>query len=92
MFTPIFFGACIHIPDPADIGNPGALAVWMAAHAVTVTHLTPAMGQLLTANATAEMLALRVCVRACVSVCMPTCLYACLIPCRPDARVCLHTA
>ena len=45
VFTPIFFGAAIHIPDAADIGNPGALAEWMRTHAVTVTHLTPAMGQ-----------------------------------------------
>lgn len=40
--------------------SPGALARWIATHSVTVTHLTPAMGQLLTANATALMPTLRV--------------------------------
>eukprot|EP00051_Salpingoeca_urceolata_P007651 m.99362 g.99362 ORF g.99362 m.99362 type:complete len:1315 (-) comp15332_c1_seq1:111-4055(-) len=59
VFTPIFFGAQIHIPDAEDIGNPGALAKWVAEHEVTVTHLTPAMGQLLTANADTPMPSLR---------------------------------
>ena len=40
--------------------NPGGLARWVAAQGVTVTHLTPAMGQLLTANATTVMPTLRV--------------------------------
>jgi L-aminoadipate-semialdehyde dehydrogenase len=108
IFTPIFFGATIHVPDgklptmglrnasscldaamraAEDIMSPGALARWVAEHEagapgrhlaelillllllsfltlaveqVTVTHLTPAMGQLLTANATTEMPSLRV--------------------------------
>jgi L-aminoadipate-semialdehyde dehydrogenase len=60
VFTPIFFGATIHIPDASDIGNPGALAEWVKATGVTIVHLTPAMGQLLTANATAEMPSLKV--------------------------------
>lgn len=60
VFTPIFFGATIHIPDASDIGNPGALAEWVRDSGVTIVHLTPAMGQLLTANATAEMPSLRV--------------------------------
>jgi L-aminoadipate-semialdehyde dehydrogenase len=60
VFTPIFFGASIHIPDASDIGNPGALAEWVQASGVTIVHLTPAMGQLLTANATAEMPSLKV--------------------------------
>ncbi|EDQ91706.1 uncharacterized protein MONBRDRAFT_14686 [Monosiga brevicollis MX1] len=60
VFTPIFFGAAIHIPDADDIMTPGALAKWVAEHAVSVTHLTPAMGQLLTANAVTEMPSLRV--------------------------------
>eukprot|EP00043_Microstomoeca_roanoka_P019450 m.219113 g.219113 ORF g.219113 m.219113 type:complete len:1307 (+) comp16996_c4_seq1:173-4093(+) len=60
VFTPIFLGATIHIPDVEDIVNPGALAKWVARSEVTVTHLTPAMGQLLTANATTSMPSLRV--------------------------------
>lgn len=53
MFTPLFFGAELHVPTADDIGTPGRLAEWMAATQATVTHLTPAMGQLLSAQATA---------------------------------------
>lgn len=53
IFTPLFFGAELHIPTADDIGTPGRLAEWMAASGATVTHLTPAMGQLLSAQATA---------------------------------------
>lgn len=51
IFTPFFLGAQLCIPTEASIGTPGQLAVWMAKHEITVTHLTPAMGQLLAANA-----------------------------------------
>jgi L-aminoadipate-semialdehyde dehydrogenase len=55
IFTPWFLGAEIFIPDPEDIVNPGRLAQWFHENAITVTHLTPAMGQLLTSAAgTAE--------------------------------------
>ena len=60
VFTPIFMGASIHIPESEDIGNPGALAKWVQRAKVSVVHLTPAMGQLLTANATTEMPSLKV--------------------------------
>lgn len=59
IFTPLFFGAELHIPTADDIGTPGRLAEWMAATKATVTHLTPAMGQLLSAQATAQIPALR---------------------------------
>lgn len=52
MFTPLFLGAQLYVPTEDDIGTPGKLAEWMGAHGCTVTHLTPAMGQLLTAQAT----------------------------------------
>jgi L-2-aminoadipate reductase len=52
VFTPLFFGAELHIPTFDDINTPGRLAEWMANSEVTVTHLTPAMGQLLSAQAT----------------------------------------
>ncbi|KAJ2892656.1 large subunit of alpha-aminoadipate reductase, partial [Coemansia aciculifera] len=55
VFTPVFFGAELHIPTAEDIGVPGQLAAWMAGHRISVTHLTPAMGQLLSANATAQI-------------------------------------
>ena len=51
MFTPLFFGAELHVPTFDDINTPGRLAEWMANSEVTVTHLTPAMGQLLSAQA-----------------------------------------
>lgn len=54
MFTPIFLGAQLLVPTADDIGTPGKLAEWMATYGATVTHLTPAMGQLLSAQATAE--------------------------------------
>ncbi|KAI9362960.1 hypothetical protein DFJ73DRAFT_811755 [Zopfochytrium polystomum] len=59
IFTPLFLGAQLHIPTAEDIGTPGRLAEWMAEHAVTVTHLTPAMGQLLSANAKTPIPSLR---------------------------------
>ncbi|TPX41142.1 hypothetical protein SeMB42_g05706 [Synchytrium endobioticum] len=59
IFTPLFLGAQLRIPTVNDIGSPGRLAEWMAAQEITVTHLTPAMGQLLSANATTLMPFLR---------------------------------
>ena len=55
MFTPLFFGAELHVPTFDDINTPGRLAEWMANSEVTVTHLTPAMGQLLSAQATHQI-------------------------------------
>ena len=55
MFTPLFLGAQLHVPTAEDIGTPGRLAEWMAESEVTVTHLTPAMGQLLSAQATRQV-------------------------------------
>ncbi|SCU97103.1 LAFA_0G09780g1_1 [Lachancea sp. 'fantastica'] len=52
MFTPLFLGAQLLVPTENDIGTPGQLADWMGRYGATVTHLTPAMGQLLTAQAT----------------------------------------
>ncbi|KAI9205250.1 uncharacterized protein BJ171DRAFT_615822 [Polychytrium aggregatum] len=59
IFTPLFLGASLYIPTGDDIGTPGRLAEWMAFHGVTITHLTPAMGQLLSANATHSIPTLR---------------------------------
>ncbi|KAJ2782390.1 large subunit of alpha-aminoadipate reductase [Coemansia javaensis] len=59
VFTPVFLAAELHIPTSEDIGVPGQLAGWMAEHEVSVTHLTPAMGQLLSANATSPIPSLR---------------------------------
>jgi L-aminoadipate-semialdehyde dehydrogenase len=59
VFTPLFFGAQLHVPTTDDIGTPGRLAEWMADSEVTVTHLTPAMGQLLSAQAARQIPSLR---------------------------------
>ena len=50
IFTPLSLGAALMIPRQADITEPGALAPWFEKTGATVAHLTPAMGQLLTAN------------------------------------------
>ncbi|KAK9369236.1 hypothetical protein V1509DRAFT_620127 [Lipomyces kononenkoae] len=55
IFTPLFLGAQLLVPTADDIGTPGRLAEWMAENGATVTHLTPAMGQLLSAQATAAI-------------------------------------
>lgn len=55
IFTPLFLGAQLLVPTSDDIGTPGKLAEWMGIHGATVTHLTPAMGQLLSAQATHEI-------------------------------------
>lgn len=52
IFTPLFLGAKLLVPTADDIGTPGRLAEWMSENGATVTHLTPAMGQLLSAQAT----------------------------------------
>ncbi|CAG8523111.1 8211_t:CDS:2, partial [Ambispora leptoticha] len=59
IFTPLFLGAELHVPTSEDIGIPGSLATWMAESKITVTHLTPAMGQLLSANASTPIPSLR---------------------------------
>ncbi|KAI8136739.1 L-aminoadipate-semialdehyde dehydrogenase [Fennellomyces sp. T-0311] len=59
IFTPLFFGAELHVPTSEDIGIPGQLAEWMNRSQVTITHLTPAMGQLLSSHAQTEIPTLR---------------------------------
>jgi amino acid adenylation domain-containing protein len=47
VFTPLWLGATLCIPDPDEVASPGWLADWMRQQEVTVTHLTPAVGSLL---------------------------------------------
>lgn len=47
IFTPLSCGATLYIPEKEDIQTPGRLADWMEMNQISVTHLTPAMGQLL---------------------------------------------
>ena len=53
MFTPLFLGAQLLVPAKNDIQNE-RLAEWMQEHGATVTHLTPAMGQILVGGAVAK--------------------------------------
>lgn len=48
IFTPLQLGACICIPSQEEIERPGGIAEWMQRERVSITHLTPAMAQLLT--------------------------------------------
>ncbi|KAK3362458.1 hypothetical protein B0T25DRAFT_524378 [Lasiosphaeria hispida] len=57
IFTPLFLGAQLLVPSREDIQHE-KLAEWMREHGPTVTHLTPAMGQILVGGATAEFPAL----------------------------------
>lgn len=57
IFTPLFFGARLLVPSKEDIQNE-KLAEWMERWGATVTHLTPAMGQILVGGATAKFPAL----------------------------------
>ncbi|HEU0054926.1 MAG TPA: amino acid adenylation domain-containing protein, partial [Longimicrobium sp.] len=47
VFTPLQIGAAVVAPDPETALAPSALAAWMREKAITIAHLTPAMGQLL---------------------------------------------
>ncbi len=47
IFTPLCSGACICIPSPGKMGNPEKMMDWMNQEEITVSHLTPAMIQLL---------------------------------------------
>ena len=57
IFTPLFLGAQLLVPTKEDIQHE-RLAEWMREHGATVTHLTPAMGQILVGGASAEFPAL----------------------------------
>ncbi len=48
LFTALATGATLCVPDPEEIFIPGRLAAWAARQGITVAHLTPAMGQVLT--------------------------------------------
>lgn len=58
VFTPLFLGAQLLVPSREDIQHE-KLAEWMAEHKPTVSHLTPAMGQILVGGATAEFSSLQ---------------------------------
>ncbi|MBW4670971.1 MAG: amino acid adenylation domain-containing protein [Cyanomargarita calcarea GSE-NOS-MK-12-04C] len=59
IFTPLSLGATLCIPQQEDIETPGQLAQWMQQQQVSIAHLTPAMGQLLSANTKISTASLR---------------------------------
>jgi L-2-aminoadipate reductase len=58
IFTPLFLGAKLFVP-PAEVITYELLAEWMNENSITVTHLTPAMGQILVGGATTQFPSLR---------------------------------
>ena len=58
IFTPLFLGAALYVPSLEDIQHE-KLAEWMKKYKTTVTHLTPAMGQILVGGATTKFPDLR---------------------------------
>lgn len=49
VFTPLWIGASLSIPELETWSNPARLAKWLAAEQITVLHLTPLLGQALAA-------------------------------------------
>ena len=58
IFTPLFLGAQLLVPAKEDIQHE-KLAEWMKRFGATVTHLTPAMGQILVGGASAAFPSLK---------------------------------
>ena len=58
IFTTLFLGAEVIIPSQEDIQH-GLLAEWMKEWKCTMTHLTPAMGQILVGGANTQIPELR---------------------------------
>jgi amino acid adenylation domain-containing protein len=47
IFTSIYLGASLHIPEPEKARDPVRLMEWLEQNEITILHLTPALGQLL---------------------------------------------
>ncbi len=59
IFTPLWLGATLCIPDPAIILVPDRLTGWLKDSGVTVMHLTPSLGQIIGSAENATLPALR---------------------------------
>jgi acyl-CoA synthetase (AMP-forming)/AMP-acid ligase II len=59
VFTAIYLGATIYIPIPSQARSPDQLANWLKQNAITVLHLTPALGQLLLTGTETRLPAVR---------------------------------
>jgi amino acid adenylation domain-containing protein len=58
VFTPLWLGATLCIPDAMDLAQ-GRLGDWMAAQRVTVAHLTPSLARLLEGSGSDGLASLR---------------------------------
>jgi amino acid adenylation domain-containing protein len=59
VFTAMSLGATLYIPNPSEARSPERLAQWLERDAITVLHLTPALGQLLLTSGDARLPAVR---------------------------------
>jgi amino acid adenylation domain-containing protein len=59
VFTALFLGATLHIPNPSEARSPEYLIDWLERNAITVLHLTPALGQLLLTSSNARLPSVR---------------------------------
>jgi amino acid adenylation domain-containing protein len=59
IFTAIDLGATIYIPNPSEARSPDQLINWLDRNAITVLHLTPALGQLLLTGAKPQLPSVR---------------------------------
>ncbi len=53
VFTPLWCGATLCVPDPERFGEPGYLAGWAAEARISAAHITPSTCELLTRTASA---------------------------------------
>ena len=50
IFTPLVLGATLHVPETEFLTDPDRLVRWMQQNEITVMHLTPPLGQVLSDN------------------------------------------
>ncbi len=50
LFTPLVLGARSHVPEQAWLRDPARLLTWLREEQITVVHLTPQLGRLITAT------------------------------------------
>jgi amino acid adenylation domain-containing protein len=59
VFTALGLGATLYIPNPSEARSPEYAINWLESNAVTVLHLTPALGQLLLTSSDTRLRSVR---------------------------------
>jgi acyl-CoA synthetase (AMP-forming)/AMP-acid ligase II len=59
VFTAVYLGATLHIPSSSEARTPDQLLDWLERNAITVLHLTPALGELLLSDTGTPLPAVR---------------------------------